>query len=516
MKSGKITFKNYRNIPFNNPITMEIKEGITFILGVNNIGKSNLIKFFYEFNGLKHFINQPIINQMQFGINDLTPFSQIINQKNYEKNIEIKLDVNNVIFKFEFEPQYGNYSSNVIDVKCIKQNSEDQTINSDELGVFAELLFSENLYIGSFRNASFNSTGLYYNIQIGIQFITTWDQWANGADNIKRNKISELVSELKELFDFTIFEISVNPEKTRLLIKNENGSFYLDELGGGISHFIIVLGNAVIQEPNFILIDEPENALHPKLQQIFVTTLASKAKYGLIATSHSIGLARSVADNIYHLGKNENNNRLSLVDFGKSYKPTLISSINELGYSQFVEIGGNNILLVEGRTDIKSFKEILKKYKIEHHFIIMDLGGPNFINGASYEELEELKRLNAKSYSVIFDSEISYEGEELQQKFKDFKNNCVNLNFNVFETEFHSTENYINQKAIDIVIGNSFPVLGKFESLESLERKDNNTKWGKSENWKMFKEMTLEDFEGTKLDIFIKEKLVPHSENKTD
>ena len=35
-------------------------------------------------------------------------------------------------------------------------------------------------------------------------------------------------------------------------------------------------------------------------------------------------------------------------------------------------------------------KEILKKYKIEHHFILMDLGGSNLINEESYEELEEL------------------------------------------------------------------------------------------------------------------------------
>ena len=511
MNSGRITIKNYRNIPFNNPITMEINGGITFILGVNNIGKSNLLKFFYEFNGIKDFVNQPITNLIQFGTKDQMPISQLLNQKNYKKDLEIKLDVNNVIFDFTFCPQNGNYMSNIIEGKCTKQNSDISTIDSEELGIFAKLLFAENLYIGSFRNASFNTTGLYNNIQVGIQFITTWDHWANGADNIKRNKISELVTELKELFEFTIFEISVNPEKTKLLIKNENGSFYLDELGGGISHFIIVLGNAVIQEPNFILIDEPENALHPKLQQTFVTALASKAKYGLIATSHSIGLARSIADNIYHLTHNNNNRGISCVEFGNTYKPSLISSINELGYSQFVEIGGNNILLVEGKTDIKCFKEILKKYKIEHHFILMDLGGANLINGNSFDEIQELKRLNAKSYSVIFDSEISCEGAELNQNFKDFKNICESLNFNVFVTEYHSTENYITQSAIDKVIGNSFPALSKYENFESVERKNNNTKWGKADNWKMFKEMSKDEFARTKLDKFIREILVPQT-----
>lgn len=64
-------------------------------------------------------------------------------------------------------------------------------------------------------------------------------------------------------------------------------------------------------------------------------------------------------------------------------------------------------MLVEGTGDIKSFKEILRKYGIEHHFIVMDLGGSGLISKASRHELDELKRLNAKSYNVIFDSEIS-------------------------------------------------------------------------------------------------------------
>ena len=46
MENVKITIRNYRSIPFNNPVSYDMGEGITFILGVNNIGKSNLIKNF--------------------------------------------------------------------------------------------------------------------------------------------------------------------------------------------------------------------------------------------------------------------------------------------------------------------------------------------------------------------------------------------------------------------------------------------------------------------------------------
>lgn len=83
---------------------------------------------------------------------------------------------------------------------------------------------------------------------------------------------------------------------------------------------------------------------------------------------------------------------------------------------------------------------------------------------------------------------------------------CENLGFNVFPTEVHSTDNYITKAAIDKVDGGGYTALGKYESLTSRPKEN---KWGKSLNWRMFREMERKDFEGTKLDQFITEVLVP-------
>ncbi len=48
----KIKISNYRNISRENPIELEIEKGTIFIVGRNNIGKSNILKFFYEFRSL--------------------------------------------------------------------------------------------------------------------------------------------------------------------------------------------------------------------------------------------------------------------------------------------------------------------------------------------------------------------------------------------------------------------------------------------------------------------------------
>lgn len=74
------------------------------------------------------------------------------------------------------------------------------------------------------------------------------------------------------------------------------------------------------------------------MQEIFVRILASKTKHGLIATSHSIGLARSVgSDRILTLNK-EADGRIILINYGHTYKPSIINTISELSFSQFMEM----------------------------------------------------------------------------------------------------------------------------------------------------------------------------------
>jgi len=277
-------------------------------------------------------------------------------------------------------------------------------------------------------------------------------------------------------------------------------------LGNGISEFIIVLSSALMQNPAYIFIDEPEASLHPKMQEVFVRALATKARKGLFAVSHSIALARSAGDYLYSLTRRAGN-RPNLQPYGLHYQPTLAQTVNEMGYSQFVEIGGDNILLVEGRTDVKVFREILRKYGIENQFIILPFGGRQFMttDGARIvDELAEIKRLNARSVSVIFDSERKVASEALKPEFENLVKTCESLGYHVFPTDRHSTENYITQEAIDKVMGEGYQALEPFEDFNKVSKR-----WHKEKNWLMVIEMTRDDFAGTRLDLFIKDELIP-------
>ena len=84
---------------------------------------------------------------------------------------------------------------------------------------------------------------------------------------------------------------------------------------------------------------------------------------------------------------------------------------------------------------------------------------------------------------------------ELKSEFVVFKEVCESLGYKVFVTDFHSTENYISQEAINSVLNSDIQKLGKFEKFEN--------QWKKEINWLMFREMNLEDFKESELNTFI-------------
>jgi len=502
MKEIEFEVSNYRNFTIDNPLKFCVKSGISCYLGINNIGKSNILKFFFELDEVIALVlNSKAANGFIESKKIKIPFGNIKNRTNDIKVITVIIKMNSYELTININSSdLNNEYSNIVNITYNTTGFNGNTKNE------LLLLFSNILYIPPFRNGVFQINDIYFNFMLGSQFILEWSKWQGGDDMIRAQRINDFVNELRDFFQFKKFKLFVNDLKTSLLVETDDGLFKLEELGSGIAQFIICLGNAVIKKPNIILIDEPELNLHPKLQEEFMRILASKANFATIAATHSIGLARSCADHIYSVIRKENGN-IHIDPYGKVRASTIEQSIYELGYSQWVELGGTNILLVEGRTDIKSFREILRKFNIEQHFIIMSLGGNDFVNGdlkAISEELSDLKRFNAP-ISVIFDSERKAKEEHLKPKLQAFKELCEELSFKVFPTEYCSTENYIKQYAIDS-LSKEIPVkeLKPYDRVNELYKN-----WPKEQNWLMFRNMKIDDFDGTELKKFIENELIP-------
>lgn len=501
MSELRIKLQNYRAFSNDAPLEMTVQEGITFFLGVNNVGKSALLRTFYELR--LAFTRQQLSAARSgaphnFQVTLSSTFDRLVHRRHTGQPIRVSITEGGTGWWLELkatspDPHTQTYQA----LMSVAGQPSDELLND------VEGLFQRSMYVGPFRSPAVQFSERLYDIQIGRGFVTEWDSWANGARVDRNEEIERLIDELKVLFGFQKFAITVSQNTDMLYVTTDDGRFSLSELGDGLAHYIIVLGNAVIRKPAYIFIDEPEIGLHPRMQEVFVRALASKARLGLLATSHSVGLARSVGDRVYTITR-EADGRRRCVPFGQHQAPTLVQSISELSYSQYAELGGNHVLLVEGRTDIKSYREILRKFQLDQHFIIWALNGSDWIKAKEAnvaDELGELKRLGAKSISVFFDSERTSDGAALTQHLQRFRDLCAKLGFNVFPTDRHSTENYISQKALDDIAPGQ-RTLGAFEPFTGRP-----SKWDKNKNWLMFQKMNANDFDGTELKEFIVGKL---------
>jgi len=262
-----------------------------------------------------------------------------------------------------------------------------------------------------------------------------------------------------------------------------------------LAQFILVLASAAIRKPAWILIDEPELNLHPSLQLDFLTTLGDYASEGVLFATHSIGLARAGSERIYSVRK-VTEGQSEVVQFDNTLR--LAEFLGELSFSGYRELGFNKILLVEGSTEIKTIQQLLRLYQKDHQVVLLPLGGSQMIHGSRDGELEEIKRISSDIFAVI-DSERSQANEPLSPQRQAFVDLCRRVGIKCHILERRATENYFTVRAIKAAFkGETYQALEPYEKLGSATRS-----WGKSENWRIAREMKREELDETDLGQFL-------------
>jgi len=149
--------------------------------------------------------------------------------------------------------------------------------------------------------------------------------------------------------------------------------------------------------------------------------------------------------------------------------------------------------LVEGSTDVTAFQQFLRLYEKDHKVVILPMGGASLINDSTEQQLSEIKRICDRIVAVI-DSEKSSLEAVIEPSRLTFQQICRNLHIECHILERRSTENYFPDRAVKAAKGQTLSALAPYESL-----KQHSPRWGKTENWKIAREMTKDEISQTDL-----------------
>jgi hypothetical protein len=172
--------------------------------------------------------------------------------------------------------------------------------------------------------------------------------------------------------------------------------------------------------------------------------------------------------------------------------------VGEAGFSAQQIEGCTKVLLVEGPTEIRAIRQILRKMNAEHQIVLIPLGGGSMITANREDELREITRICNDVYCLI-DSEKPSARTPIAADRIAFKNSCEKVGIDCHILERRAFENYLSEKAIQHYYGKGFRALGPYDELKSK-----NPAWQKVYNWKIARDMPLSDFEQNDLGKFLK------------
>jgi predicted ATPase len=521
---AEITIKNYRCFPDSFPAEFSVRNGFTAFIGPNNAGKSSLLRFFYEFRELFRQLSEPGFLQTAltarggFGFPSSVADASEVFHKGNDRDIQVtvtlprhdgsfpsleRVDVvvprgstaYTATLHFQGVPlDRGrgviSISRDPNDVKALQNGVQIGSL-VHALPVFEAL--RNTLYIGSFRNPlNVGSKNDYYDCQIGQAFISAWRHFKTGAQVAKNEAAFTVERDIGHIFGYNSFQVNAGPDDATLQMFIDGKSFKLGEVGAGMAQFILVLANAAMKSPAYILVDEPELSLHPSLQIDFLTTLASYASEGVIYATHSLGLARATAPHIYSLRRQG--------DFETRMAPLestqrLSEFLGEMSFGGYRELGFERVLLVEGRTDVTAVQQLLRLLGKDHQIVLLPLGGSALLNGKQDTEAQlfELTRISSL-ISALIDSERGAPEESLGPDRQAFFELCKKTGIACHVLGRRAIENYWTDRAVQHVKGSTAKALSAFEKP---------TGWRKTDNTQFARAMRKDELMATDLGDFL-------------
>lgn len=302
------------------------------------------------------------------------------------------------------------------------------------------------------------------------------------------NLYHEIRKAFEVVSDGYSFDIEIQQNNLSLYFSriNKKEWFNASDCGLGLQDLLILLYFAIEPTNSIILIEEPENHIHPEIQRRLIRFLSEETdKQYFIATHSNIFLNTTYANRIFFTSIEKGEVKVT-----DATKRTEI--LNEIGYSVSDNLVSDLIVLVEGPTDTPIIEEYLKKFGIDATYNIKTWA----LGGDIMSQLD--LSVFAERYKVIALIDKDPKSAKIRRKFQE---KCKELSIPVTKLKRYAIENYFTVRALKEVFKGQIP--STFTDIDPDKSLEEQIKMNvKNNNRKLAQEMTLEEIEGTDLHKF--------------
>lgn len=524
----------YRSFADKIPFEIDLSQPVTAIVGANNSGKSNILRFFWELGPIirpcLHALVVPTeganLPTIPFGqIRAITSASSVFNQNLEHCPITIELS-----YSGQCEAEYfpnDDWRNKASPIKVKIQVRRDSTVTAQiwmqthwitplngalHMSHFDGHFFyhtsdytfacffkdsdlnclNQIFMLPALRSSQYVEHNANFNLSLGSNLIAFWKRTKGATDSAPRRIAEKIEKELADIFGYKSLRIDVDDKNTDYIVSVDNRpSIMMKEMGEGFGHFFTVLLNLYGNKRLLSLIDEPETSLHASLQQALMKLVSDYTNGPVIFTTHSVGLARAVADKIISV-KQENGISIAQ-DFATAKKP--LELIGEITFSAWRDVGCKGVLFVEGPNDTRVCREWMSLLGKGHEWVILPIGGSTTIDAMGYEAIAQIVYLYP-NVAVMIDSERTAEDAPLETKRQEFFDGCMRVGIKCHVTSRHSTDSYLSQSAIAKAFGTKAKALGHYEKLGEHG-------WAKNQGYKAAQKMELDEIKNTDIGEFL-------------
>jgi len=291
-------------------------------------------------------------------------------------------------------------------------------------------------------------------------------------------------------FDLVFDKDSKTQNTISLRFSNDNKIWRsADDCGMGLRDLLVILTYAIENLNDVLLIEEPENHIHPDMQRKMLNFLKNSTDKQYIFTTHSnVFLDNAYVDKVYYcfiendqIGINEATNKAFV--------------LNQLGYSIADNLVSDLIILTEGIYDKPVIEEFLMQMGLIPKFNIKV-----WAMGGDIMDKQDLS-VFVENHKVMALIDKDPGSKSIRDKLK---SNCEEHKIYCHQLERYSIENYFTVEALRKVFHSQIPdVITTIDPKKKLE--DQISVDVKRNNRKIVRQMKLEDVKDSDLFQFLRD-----------